>query len=189
MSKILLHVCCAPCSPYIVEKLREEYDNVTLYFFNPNIHPETEYVRRLDELRQWAGKESLPLITDEYAAEKWFDVTRGMEDEPERGARCGVCIDMRLERTADKAARLGFDAYGTVLTVSPHKNAATINFVGAMRGEEKKVRFIEADWKKKDGFKITTQMGREMGLYRQDYCGCVYSLRDKRKRAFAKLAG
>lgn len=184
MSRMLLHVCCAPCSPYVVEKLREEHD-VTLYFYNPNIHPEQEYERRLAELAAWAEKEGLKLVVEEYGAEDWFEATRGMEDEPERGARCEACFDLRLKQAARKAAALGFDMFGTVLTVSPHKEAAVINRVGVEKGEEAGVSFLEADWKKKEGFKITTRKSRELGLYRQDYCGCVYSLRGRRKRAAA----
>jgi len=176
MARVLLHVCCAPCSPWVVETLRREGE-VALYYFNPNIHPETEWRARLAELERWAKDIGLPLVVEEYGAPEWFARVKGMEAAPERGARCEVCFDMRLERAAAKAAELGFERYGTVLTVSPHKNAAAVNRIGAQHGQARGVEFIAADWKKKEGYKITTLMARAEGFYRQDYCGCVYSRR------------
>lgn len=181
---MLLHVCCAPCSPYVVDTLGEDYD-LTLYFYNPNIHFEEEYVKRLDEVRAWASAIGLPLIEEEYDAGRWFEKTKGLEGEPEKGKRCEVCFDMRLSRAAGKAAELGMDMFGTVLTVSPHKDAVAINRIGSACGSGAGVTFLEADWKKKEGFKITTQMARDLDFYRQDYCGCVFSRRgrDRRKQA------
>ncbi len=176
--RMLLHICCAPCSPYVVERLRRDY-NVTLYFYNPNIHPESEYVLRLREAARWANQIGLPMIEGEYDPESWFQTTKGLAMEPERGARCSVCFDIRLSSSAEKAAQLGFDIYGTALTVSPYKQAAVINRIGLMAAERQNIIFIEADWKKKDGYKITTRMARELGFYRQNYCGCLYSRRSK----------
>lgn len=184
MKKLLLHVCCAPCSPYVLSTLREEYA-VTLYFHNPNIHPVDEYLLRLEELRGWAGREGVPLVAEEYGAASWFEAVRGLENEPERGARCGVCFELRLSRAAAKASELGFDVFGTVLTVSPHKEAAVINSIGAKAGERVGVEYLASDWKKKEGFKITARMGRELGFYRQDYCGCVFSMRERAARGSA----
>ena len=184
--KLLLHVCCAPCSPWVVEQLREQY-TVTLYFYNPNIHPEEEYHKRLDELKDWAGSVDVPLIVEEYGVEGWFDATKGLEDAPERGERCNVCFDLRLGKVAKKAVELKMENFGTVLTVSPHKDAVVINKIGKAKGVEQKVTYFEADWKKKDGFKITGKMSREAGLYRQDYCGCVFSLRDRDSRRLEAL--
>jgi predicted adenine nucleotide alpha hydrolase (AANH) superfamily ATPase len=164
-----------------VAKLREEYD-VTLYFNNPNIHPKMEYENRLNEVAGWAGNEGLEIIVEHYAPEKWFDATAGMQGEPERGKRCEICFDLRLTTAAWKAKELGIDVYGTVLSVSPRKDAAIINRVGKRAGDTAGVRFLTADWKKKDGSKATVQMGRELGFYRQDYCGCVYSLKEREKR-------
>ncbi len=175
---MLLHLCCAPCSPYVVETLRRDYD-LTLYFYNPNIHPESEHDMRLDEVRDWANRIDLPLLEEPYDADNWFAKTEGLEDEPERGARCDVCFEMRLSGCAEKASEMGVRAYGTVLTVSPHKSAAVINRIGSDIGGKSGVEFICADWKKKDGYKITTRMAREQGFYRQDYCGCVYSKKPK----------
>jgi len=180
--RLLLHVCCAPCSPHVVAKLREEYD-VTLYFNNPNIHPKTEYENRLNEVIGWAGMEGLSIIVEDYAPEKWFNATAGLENEPERGKRCEACFDLRLITAAEKAKELGIGIYGTVLSVSPRKDAAIINQVGERAGNTAGVRFLTADWKKKDGSKATVKMGRELGFYRQDYCGCVYSLKEKEGKA------
>lgn len=179
--RLLLHVCCAPCSPYVVAKLREDYD-VTLYFNNPNIHPKAEYENRLNEVTGWAGKEGLAIIVEDYAPEKWFAATAGMENEPERGKRCEVCFNLRLTTAAGKAKELGIDIYGTVLSVSPRKDAAIINRVGERAGDSAGVRFLTADWKKKDGSKATVRMGRELGFYRQDYCGCAFSLKERREK-------
>lgn len=178
---LLLHVCCAPCSPYVVAKLREQYD-VTLYFNNPNIHPKAEYENRLNEVVAWADKEGLEIIVADYAPEQWFTATAGMENEPERGKRCEACFDLRLTTAAGKAKELGIDIYGTVLSVSPRKDAAIINRVGERAGDNAGVKFLTADWKKKDGSKATVRMGRELGFYRQDYCGCVYSLKKRREK-------
>ncbi|MBF0292963.1 MAG: epoxyqueuosine reductase QueH [Nitrospinae bacterium] len=185
--RLLLHVCCAPCSPHVVEKLREEYD-VILYFNNPNIHPKTEYENRLNEVVSWAGKEGLTIIVENYAPEKWFAATTGMENEPERGKRCETCFDLRLTTAAGKAKELGIGAYGSVLSVSPRKDAAIINRVGERAGYTAGVKFLTTDWKKKDGSKATVRMGRELGFYRQDYCGCVFSLKERQEKAQKKEA-
>ena len=174
LPRMLLHVCCAPCSPYVVDLLRRDYD-LTLYFYNPNIHPEEEYRLRMDEIREWTKSIGMPLIEGEYDSGAWLYQTKGLEDAPEKGKRCEVCFDKRLSKAARKTAELGFEVYGAVLTVSPHKDAAVINRIGAKQGKEHGVEFIEADWKKKEGYKITTRMANELGFYRQDYCGCVYS--------------
>jgi len=162
----------------VVEILRRDYD-VTLYFYNPNIHPESEYVLRLREAARWASQIGLTLIEGEYDPESWFQTTQGLAREPERGARCSVCFDIRLSGAAKKASQLGFDTYGTALTISPHKQAAVINRIGRMAAKRRNITFIEADWKKKDGYKITTRMARDLGFYRQNYCGCLYSRRSR----------
>lgn len=190
--RMLLHVCCAPCSPHVVSKLREEYD-VTLYFYNPNIHPKAEYEARLEELRAWCRAAGLDLIVGEYDVKRWFSATHGLEHEPEKGARCEVCFDLRLGRTAYVAAHEGYDLFGTVLTVSPHKESVVVNRVGRRHEELSGVPFLEADWKKKEGAKLTNLLARDLGFYRQDYCGCVYSLRDRKRqeeeRAEKQVAG
>jgi len=173
---LLLHVCCAPCSAYVTDGLRKSYE-LTLYFANPNIYPQEEYTRRRDEARRWADGEGLRFMDEEYNPEQWRGRIMGLEDAPERGARCEVCFTLRLEMAAAKARELGVSYFGTVLSVSPHKDAAVINRVGQAVAEGSGAEFIQADYKKKEGFKLSMAKARELGLYRQDYCGCVYSQR------------
>jgi predicted adenine nucleotide alpha hydrolase (AANH) superfamily ATPase len=172
--KLLLHLCCAGCSPYVIDLLKKDYE-VTGLFYNPNIHPEEEYVLRWNEAKSLAEKLSIELLCGEYDASGWFTATEGMEREPEGGRRCGVCFRMRLERTAQRAREEDFDIFTTTLTVSPYKNAETINRIGRAAAETYGVHFLESNFKKKDGFKKTMEMSKEFGLYRQNYCGCVYS--------------
>jgi predicted adenine nucleotide alpha hydrolase (AANH) superfamily ATPase len=180
--KILVHVCCAPDALYVFGLLREEYD-VTGYFSNPNIHPAEEYGRRLEEARKVAARLGVPLVEDRYDPDAWLRLTRKFKDEPEKGRRCDVCYALRLGRTAGAAAADGFDAFGTVLTLSPWKKAAVINRIGRQFGTRYRVPFLEADFKKRDGFKKSTDLSRSHGLYRQDYCGCVYSREARRERS------
>ncbi|HJM82858.1 MAG TPA: epoxyqueuosine reductase QueH [Nitrospinota bacterium] len=176
LPNLLLHVCCAPCSPHIVVTLLKTH-KLTLYFYNPNIHPREEYDQRLSEISSWAKYMEIPLVADDYEIKKWFAAIKGLESEPERGKRCAVCFDVRLQATAKTARRLGISKFGTVLSVSPYKESALINCIGKDAGEKEGVIFYEADWKKKDGYKITTKMAQQAGFYRQHYCGCVFSQR------------
>lgn len=173
--KILVHVCCAPDALYVLGLLRDEYD-VTGFFTNGNIHPADEYSRRLEEARKVAGVLGVALLEDGYDPERWLRLTRKFADEPEKGRRCNVCYALRLQRTAETAAARGFDAFATVMSLSPWKKAAVINRIGRQFGRRHGVRFLEADFKKKDGFKKSVDLSRGHGLYRQNYCGCVYSL-------------
>ena len=167
-------MCCAGCSPYVIDLLKTEYD-VTGYFYNPNIHPESEYQLRLKEAENLAKKLHIEFLCDEYDPDRWFSLTEGMEHEPEGGHRCEICFQMRLERTAGRACESGFDLFTTTLTVSPHKNAERINMIGTAAAKMTGVDFLERNFKKKDGFKKTMRLSREFGLYRQTYCGCLYS--------------
>lgn len=178
--KLLLHICCAPCATYPFSVLEREYD-VTAYFYDPNIHPESEHRARLDEAKKYF-KDKCPLIEAPYEAAKWFDQTRGLEDEPEKGKRCTICYDLRITHAGEYAAKNGFSYFTTVLSVSPHKDATRIAAIGHRVGEQSGVTYLAIDWKKGGGFHTGVQMSRAAGLIRQDYCGCVYSLRDKLKR-------
>ena len=177
----LLHCCCAPCSTYPLRILREDF-NVTAFFYNPNIHPRKEYIARKEEMESFAARWGVPLIVGEYDVKEWFRRVKGYEDEPEGGARCEICYRMRLEKTVKLAREKGIPFFGTTLTISPHKKAVVINRIGKELGEIWGVNFYEADFKKKDGFKISCQISREEGLYRQDYCGCIFSLRERNRR-------
>ena len=172
--KLLLHTCCAPCSTAVLVRLRDMYD-ITGYFYNPNIHPDQEHRVRLDEAREFFRRKGFPLIAGAYEEARWHERVTGHEQDPERGERCTICYRMRLEKTAVSARALGFDLFGTVLTISPHKDARRINALGTEIGERAWIHFLTADFKKKDGFKRSTEISRREGLYRQNYCGCIYS--------------
>ena len=176
--RLLLHICCAPDAAHGVRAMGERF-RVTGFFWNPNISPAGELERRLDALRRL--REALPfaLETAEGGEAEWEEATRGLADEPERGARCEACIRLRLRKTAEEAVRRGFPAFGTVLTVSPKKDAAMVNRVGREEGERAGVAFVGADLKKNDGFRKSVEVSRRLGLYRQDYCGCRHSVRGK----------
>jgi len=175
-ARILLHVCCGPCSLHPYFFLKDDFD-VTFYFYNPNIHPKNEYFKRLEGVRTVSDTYSVPLIIGEYDMKNWMILTRHLKDEPEGGKRCELCFKIRLNKTAETAKNLGFDLFGTTLTVSPLKNQAIINSVGEEIGKSKKINFFRADFKKKDGFKKTTELSKQLNLYRQNYCGCIYSKR------------
>ena len=174
--RLLLHTCCAPCSPYVIELLQREF-KLSAFFYNPNIHPLEEYQRRLEEIKQFCKKVSIELITGNYDLDEWFHLTRGMEDEKEGGKRCELCYQIRLEKAANVAHTNGFRHFTTTLTVSPHKKAKVINQIGRELQKRYPVTFYEADFKKHDGFKKSCKLSKKYGFYRQNYCGCVYSQR------------
>jgi len=179
--KMLLHACCAPCSSSVVERLQDDYD-LTIFYYNPNIHPEKEYRIRRDELVRWCDELNLPLMVSDYDPQSWHDYIAGYEQEPERGERCTLCYQMRLERTARQAVAGGFDVFSTVLSISPHKDALRINRLGNQVAERFGSVFYQADFKKKGGFQRSLELSREWGFYRQNYCGCCYSLAESEQR-------
>lgn len=176
---MLVHICCAPDALYVMDLLKEEYD-LAGYFYNPNIHPEKEYALRLEEVRRVARTIGFELIEAEYDKENWLSTTQKFKDQPEKGLRCDICYAVRLAKTARQASELGFDAFTTVMSLSPLKKAAILNKIGRMFGQRFKIDFLEADFKKKNGFKKSVELSRQHGLYRQNYCGCVYSMRPKK---------
>ncbi|MEW5767680.1 MAG: epoxyqueuosine reductase QueH [bacterium] len=174
--KLLLHVCCAPCAAYVIGQLSQEFE-IGAYFYNPNIHPKEEYDLRweaMEKLTQ-ALQVSFELAGGKYDPERWLEAVKGLEAEPEGGARCQVCYRFRLEEAAKLAKEKGGDWLATTLTISPHKRAEVINPMGQEVAEQFGLRFYQADFKKKDGFKISCRLSRELKLYRQSYCGCVFS--------------
>jgi len=175
--RILLHICCGVCAAGVAEKLTGEGHDVVGFFFNPNIHPSAEYERRLDVAEQVSRKMGFPLVVGEYRPRDWLQQTLELRHEPEGGRRCEVCFRMRLVETFRQLPRQGADAFTTTLTVSPHKSAALVNRVGR---EISTPMFLERDFKKKEGFKRSIELAKQWGLYRQDYCGCIYSLREGR---------
>ena len=176
--KLLLQICCAPDATVAIERLKEEYD-ITLFFYNPNIHPEKEYKKRAIEVQRLSPQKGLQCVVEHYDDELWFELTKGLENEPEKGRRCSVCFRMRLQKTAEYAKQNGFDMFATVLTVSPHKNAELINRIGNEISQTIGIPYLESNFKKKDGFKRSIELSRKFGLFRQDYCGCTFSRRDR----------
>jgi len=183
--KMLLHICCAPCSTYTIEQLKAEYD-ITGHFYNPNIHPKSEYLLRENEMKRYADTIGLDLICDEYDPDEWFDLVRGMERMPEGGKRCLICYEMRLEKTARFAKEHGYEFITTTLSISPHKNAEKINEVGLRVAERHQIKFHTDDFKKKGGFEKSIQISKENKLYRQSYCGCIFSKKEAEKCVSAR---
>jgi epoxyqueuosine reductase len=172
--KVVLHICCGVCAAGAAEVLVNEGHRVLGFFYNPNIHPAEEYQRRLETAHMVAQKMKLQLEVPAYEPEEWLMQTSSLKDEPEGGKRCQVCYRLRLEKTYDYMAACGADAFTTTLTISPHKSAQVINKIGQGIGGEK---FLMRDFKKKDGFKRAVQLAKRWELYRQDYCGCTYSIK------------
>jgi len=173
--KILFHICCGICAFYPVKLLQKEFQEVILYFYNPNIQPEEEYQKRLKAAQKVARILKTKLIVGPYQPKKWFEFVKGYEDEPEGGKRCSLCFRFRLEKTAQSAKKKEIDWFSTSLTVSPYKNAMIINQIGQEIAQKHKIRFLVRDFKKQDGFKKTMELAKKYHLYHQNYCGCVFS--------------
>ena len=169
---LLLHSCCGPCSSYVVTYLKD-YFNITVFYYNPNIYPEEEYIHRLSEQKRLLKELGVDLLEGRYDHQEFLDCVRGLESEPEGGKRCEKCFWLRLSETARMAQEKGFDYFCTTLTVSPHKNAMIINQTG--QSISGKALWLPADFKKKDGYKKSVQISEEYGLYRQNYCGCEFT--------------
>lgn len=179
---VLLHSCCAPCSSYVLEYLLKHF-RITVFYYNPNIEPEEEYFFRLAEQKrlaeEMAGPGVLEVIGGDYEPDRFHETVRGLEREPEGGRRCRECFRLRLYWTAHLAAERGFDLFTTTLTISPYKNAPMLNEVGEEAARKYGVPFLNSDFKKKGGYRRSIELSEQYGLYRQDYCGCVYSRRGK----------
>lgn len=173
---LLLHACCAPCSSYVLEYLRRYFD-ITLYYYNPNISPENEFVYRFDELRRLIEETEADakIVAGEYEPEKFFEIARGRENEPEGGERCFLCYRLRLLKSGEYAAANNFDYFTTTLSISPYKNAEKLNTIGEEISTACNVSYLYSDFKKKNGYKRSIELSKEHNLYRQDYCGCIYS--------------
>ena len=181
--RLLLHVCCAPCSSYVLEYLTEYFD-IDIFFCNPNIDAEDEYQKRLAELRRFLAETGLsgrvPVYDAGYDPARFYELAKGREKDPERGERCMRCYRLRLSETARFAAKRAaegkpYDWYTTSLSISPLKDAEALNRIGEEEGALSGVPFLPSDFKKREGYKRSIELSREYGLYRQDYCGCIYS--------------
>lgn len=177
---LLLHACCAPCSSHTLLYLYD-YFNIILYFFNPNIAPESEYIYRKDELKRLVSELGLDvkIIDGDYDSAVFYNLAKGLENLPERGERCQKCIEYRLRKTGETAKKLNFDYFTTTLTISPHKDCGFINQCGGKLSEELGIPYLFSDFKKHDGYKHSIELSKQYNLYRQDYCGCVYSRKAK----------
>jgi len=178
---LLLHACCAPCSSYVLEYLTPYFD-ITLFFYNPNISPAEEHRKREEELRRLVDEmglsERVKILVGDYEPERFEELAKGRETLPEGGARCRDCYRLRLAKTAKLAAELGFDYFTTTLSISPHKNADWLNEIGAEEAEKNGTNYLPSDFKKKNGYRRSCELSVEYGLYRQNYCGCIYSKKE-----------
>lgn len=176
--KLLLHSCCAPCSSYVISYLSDYFD-ITVLYYNPNISPYEEYIKRKNEqiklITELKVKNNINIMDCDYDNELYMELTKGLEKEPERGKRCRVCYQMRIQKTAILAKKNNYDYFCTTLSVSPYKNATLINKIGETLEKEYNIKWLYSDFKKKDGYKQSIELSKKYNLYRQNYCGCVFS--------------
>jgi len=182
---LFLHSCCAPCSSYVLEYL-SQYFSITVFYYNPNISPKEEYEARTEEvqrlIRELPAVHPIRFVEGKYDPECYYEAVRGHEKDPEGGERCFVCYRLRLERSAQYAAEHGFDYFCSTLSISPMKNAAKLNEIGAELSGIYPVKLLPSDFKKKGGYLRSIELSREYGLYRQNYCGCVFSKQEAQRR-------
>lgn len=180
--KLLLHSCCAPCSSYCLELL-SQYFEVTVFYYNPNIFPPEEYAMRVEEqdrfIREFPAKHLVSFVEGTYDTKKFYEMAKGMEQLKEGGERCFACYEMRLRESAEYAKAQGFDFFTTTLSISPLKNAAKLNEIGEKLETEYGVKYLYSDFKKQNGYKRSTEISNEYEMYRQYYCGCVYSKKQR----------
>ena len=171
---LLMHSCCAPCSSACLERVKDFFD-ITVYYYNPNIDSAEEFFKRANEQKRLCAALNVKAIVEPYIAEEFFGVTKGLEKEPEGGARCEKCFYLRLKKTAETAKAQGFNYFTTTLTLSPLKNAALLNETGERVSVETGVSWLPSDFKKRGGYQRSIELSKEYGLYRQNYCGCIFS--------------
>ncbi|MBQ7956108.1 MAG: epoxyqueuosine reductase QueH [Lachnospiraceae bacterium] len=186
--RLFLHSCCAPCSSYVLEYLRL-YFQITVFYYNPNISAQQEYVKRVAEQKRLIASynEKLPehrieVVEGDYEPQCFYDIAKGLENCPEGGERCFACYELRLRKTAEIAAKEGYDYFATTLTISPLKNALKLNGIGEKLSGEYGVKWLPSDFKKKNGYKRSIELSAEYDLYRQDYCGCAYSKAERERQ-------
>lgn len=178
---LLLHSCCAPCSSYVLEYL-SEYFKITVFYYNPNIYPPSEYAKRVQEQQEFIkaipAKNPIQFMEGNYNTSLYYDTVKGLEKDEEGGERCFKCYELRLREAAAIAKEKDFDYFTTTLSISPMKNAAKLNEIGKKLEEEFGVKHLDSDFKKKNGYKRSVELSKEYNLYRQDYCGCIFSIRN-----------
>ena len=182
--RLFLHSCCAPCSSYVLEYLRQ-YFRITVFYYNPNITEDVEYRKRVEEQKRLIAAYNetqghlIEIIEGDYEPECFFEMTKGLEDCPEGGERCFACYELRLRETAKRASAGAYDYFTTTLTISPLKNAVKLNEIGERLAEEYYVNWLPSDFKKRGGYGRSIELSKEYDLYRQNYCGCVYSRKQR----------
>ena len=186
---LLLHSCCGPCSTYVLEYLSRFFD-ITVFYYNPNIYPADEFFKRGDEQKRLIAAMfpdgSVGFSEGAFDDSNFYETVKGLENVPEGGERCFKCYRLRLEETAQKAAEGGFEYFTTTLSISPHKNAQALNDIGRETAEKYGVKYLFSDFKKKNGYKRSCELSAQYGIYRQDYCGCIFSKRETEQRRAAK---
>lgn len=178
---LLLHACCAPCSSAVLERISKYFD-ITILYYNPNITDEKEYQKRLQEIEKFVNElniDNIKILPGRYNPQEFFDIAKGLEEEKERGKRCYYCYQLRLEETAKVAEKLHFDYFTTTLSISPYKNSKWLNEIGEKLNNKYEPTYLYADFKKKNGYKRSIELSKQFGLYRQDYCGCIYSKKER----------
>ena len=175
---LFLHICCGPCATHVLEVLKESY-HPKGFFFNPNLYPEEEYDKRLEAAGKLCRAKGIALLSPPYQPDLWLEAVHGREKDPEGGKRCEICIHYRLDATAAMAIQKGISSFGTTLTLSPHKNSFKINELGYNIAKERGVVYLAADFKKNNGFAHSVKISKAMNLYRQNYCGCCFSMKNQ----------
>lgn len=182
---LLLHSCCAPCSSYVLEYL-SQYFEITVFYYNPNIYPPEEYGHRVEEQKRLIAEMDLlhpvHFLEGRFEPARYYDAVRGLEQIPEGGERCHACFRLRLEETARQASAHGFDYFTTTLTISPLKDAGKLNEIGCEAAQKYGIVWLPSDFKKKNGYRRSVELSQEYGLYRQDYCGCVFSKQEREQQ-------
>ena len=182
--RLLLHACCAPCSSYVLEYL-SAYFLITVFYYNPNIYPDEEYNKRVAEqkafIERFPAKHPISFVEGDFDKERFYEVTKGLEKGPEGGKRCQQCFRLRLEETAKLAKAMQMDYFTTTLSISPMKNAQMLNEIGGALAKDYGISYLYSDFKKREGYKRSVELSKEYGMYRQDYCGCVFSYRSRQQ--------
>ncbi len=175
---LFLHSCCAPCSSYVLQYL-SQYFKITVFYYNPNIYPDEEYYKRVEEqkqfINQFPAKNKIDFIEGNFDKNRFYDMAKGLENVREGGERCFKCYELRLRKSAQMASTLGFDYFTTTLSISPLKNAAKLNEIGLRLAEQYNIKYLVSDFKKKNGYKRSVEISQQYNMYRQDYCGCIFS--------------
>lgn len=182
---LFLHSCCAPCSSYVLEYL-SQYFQITVFYYNPNIYPEEEYYKRVEEqkrfIERFPAKYKISFVEGNYDKDRFYAMAKGLEFVPEGGERCFACYELRLREAAEYAKERKMDYFTTTLSISPMKNAEKLNEIGDRLAQEYGVKYLTSDFKKKNGYKRSVEISEEYGMYRQDYCGCVFSMQERERQ-------